>query len=423
MRKIGQCPRCIMPGPPHRVRTSGHVGSAAPPSKPTTTSRAGHGVGRGAPHQTKSTNPTGTIAPPNSCRRRRAPPCSHRCHPATEGASFLSGCLGPILQRTLPGVGKAARLECRGCLRPGPPGPLPSQPPPGRGRPPQAPRSAGQGSTAVRELMWWRWVADGIIPMCIMMKGAVVTMLHAPQPSLAALTLHHARPGAPHLAVVALPLLHPGTAPLQCRLPAPARINTPFRTPCAKPIHPFFALSNPSPTPSQPHLHLVLGVDALEHGRVLEHVGHDDKPHAAAADEDVLHVRDLAVLCFGGEFGQGSGCCCCLWSGPEGSSHSAADVGAAPDTYCYYHCPPPIRPASTLPSAPASPSAYAGQPAASRSPSQQAAGCVAATPPLQTALHARPRSWAPHPARTRAVAVTFDSCTFQLSSASCSSPR
>ena len=38
------------------------------------------------------------------------------------------------------------------------------------------------------------------------------------------------------------------------------------------------------------------GLEALEHGRVLEHVGYDHEPDPAPPDEDVLQLRHLAVL-------------------------------------------------------------------------------------------------------------------------------
>lgn len=38
------------------------------------------------------------------------------------------------------------------------------------------------------------------------------------------------------------------------------------------------------------------GLEALEHGCVLEHVRYDHEPDPAAPDEDVLQLRHLAVL-------------------------------------------------------------------------------------------------------------------------------
>ena len=44
----------------------------------------------------------------------------------------------------------------------------------------------------------------------------------------------------------------------------------------------------------------MLGVDAFEHGRVFEHVGHDHEAHPGAADEQVVHLGHAPVLGGGG---------------------------------------------------------------------------------------------------------------------------
>lgn len=41
---------------------------------------------------------------------------------------------------------------------------------------------------------------------------------------------------------------------------------------------------------------LVLGVNPLEHGRVLQHVWDDYKPYSAASNENVLQVTHSPIL-------------------------------------------------------------------------------------------------------------------------------
>lgn len=45
--------------------------------------------------------------------------------------------------------------------------------------------------------------------------------------------------------------------------------------------------------------HLHLWINALEHWGILEHIWNDDKPDAAAPDEDMLKMGYSAVLCCG----------------------------------------------------------------------------------------------------------------------------
>lgn len=128
------------------------------------------------------------------------------------------------------------------------------------------------------------------------------------------------------------------------------------------------------------------------HGRVLQHVRHNDVPHTAAADEDVLHVRHLA--------------------GHSGRNENTGEVGRQSRRAGKRHNKRRRQLQSQISNAPSS----ATHPAVcgtmhSRQHGQRRQAMQRTRAPLRRTLP------------SRAVACTFVSWTFQLSSASCSSPR